>query len=86
MLHPDDCLSLGLSEGDLVRLGNDRGSVLLHARRFDGMQCGVVIVEGIWPNKAFLEAMGINVLIGADAAPPLGGAAFHDTAIWVRAE
>ena len=27
---------------------------------------------------------GINVLTGADAAAPYGGAAFHDNRVWLR--
>ena len=85
LVHPDDCAQIGLGDGDLVRLGNARGSVALHLRAFDGVQRGVVVVESIWPNAAFVEGIGINVLIGADAVAPNGGAAFHDTAIWLRA-
>ena len=43
----------------------------------------VVIVEGIFPNAAFETGMGINVLIGDDEAPPNGGGAFHDCAVWL---
>jgi anaerobic selenocysteine-containing dehydrogenase len=85
LVHPDDCAKIGLGDGSLIRLGNARGSVALHLRPFDGVQRGVVVVESIWPNAAFVEGMGINVLIGADAVAPNGGAAFHDTAIWLRA-
>ena len=85
MIHPDDCAALGLADGGLVRLGNGRGSVLVHTKVFDGVQRGVVVVESLWPNAAFVEGMGINVLIGAEAVRPNGGAAFHDTAIWLRA-
>ena len=85
MVHPDDCDALGLADGGLVRLGNQRGSVLVHTKVFDGVQRGVVVVESLWPNAAFVEGMGINVLIGAEAVRPNGGAAFHDTAIWLRA-
>ena len=46
---------------------------------------GVVIAEGIWPNGAHERGEGINVLTGADAAAPYGGAAFHDNKVWVRA-
>jgi hypothetical protein len=46
---------------------------------------GVVIVEGNWPSGAYLDRVGINVLIGADPVPSNGGAAFHDTAIWLCA-
>ena len=59
-------------------------SIVLHARAFDGLQPGVVVVESIWPNGAFEEGIGINTLTSADAGPPKGGAVFHDTAIWIR--
>ena len=84
MLHPEDCRALGVDSGDRVRLGNRRASVVVHVHPFDGLQRGVVVVEGIWPNAAFEEGLGINALVGADSPPPRGGAAFHDTAIWVR--
>ncbi len=86
LIHPDDCRNIGLADGDRVRIGNQRGDVVVHARPFDGLQQGVVVVEGIWPNKAFIEGVGINALTGADPAPPAGGAAFHDTAVWLRPE
>ena len=56
----------------------------LEARLFDGVQRGVVIAEGIWPNRAHRGGAGINTLIGADAVAPYGGAAFHDAKVWVR--
>ncbi len=68
-----------------MRIGNRRGSLHLHARRFEGLQPGTLVVEGLWANRDFEEGIGINLLVGADAAPPLGGAVFHDTAIWIRA-
>ena len=86
LLHPADAERLSIEDGDLVRLGNKRGEVRLHARRFDGMHAGTVIVEGVWPNRDFKDGLGINHLIGADPLPPRGGAGFHDTAVWVRRE
>lgn len=83
-IHPMDAGDLGIVDGQAVRLGNRRGDVRLHAKLFDGVQRGVVIVESVWPHAAFAEGMGINALTGADAAKPNGGAAFHDNAIWVR--
>ena len=44
----------------------------------------MVVLEGIWPNKYFEGAVGVNRLISADPGYPNGGAAFHDTAIWLR--
>ena len=83
-IHPEDLAALGLEDGVRVRLGNGQGSVVLTARAFDGLQRGVVVVEGIWPNAAFEEGIGINALTSAEPGLPNGGAVFHDTAIWVR--
>jgi anaerobic selenocysteine-containing dehydrogenase len=85
LLHPDDASMLGIAEGGRVELGNDRGEVVLHAKLFAGLKRGVVIAEGIWPNDAHERGEGINVLTGADAPAPHGGAAFHDNKVWVRA-
>ncbi len=72
--------------GDRVRIGNGRGSVLLAAEIDDGQQGDTLVVEGIWPDEAFAERRCINHLIGDDAVPPNGGAAFHDIAVWMRVE
>jgi anaerobic selenocysteine-containing dehydrogenase len=84
LIHPDDCAALGVGAGDRVRLGNTRGSVVVHAKPFTGVQRGVVIVEGIWPNAAFEEGIGINTLISAEPGYPNGGGCFHDNAVWIR--
>lgn len=85
-IHPDDAAELGIADGALVRIGNRRGAVLLHAQHFSGAPCGTLVVESIWPNDAFAEGVGINALTGSDPVAPAGGAAFHDTAVWLRAE
>ena len=85
MVHPEDAGPLGIGEGSRARIGNDKGSVVLHARLFDGVRRGVVVVESIWPHHAFEEGVGINLLTSADAAAPVGGGVFHDTAVWLRA-
>ncbi|MDB5810569.1 MAG: dehydrogenase [Betaproteobacteria bacterium] len=83
-IHPADCVELGIDAGSRVEIGNQRGSVTLHAKPFDGVQRGVLVVESIWPNSAFEGGIGINSLIGADAGAPNGGAAFHDSSVWVK--
>ena len=84
LIHPEALASLGLGDGDRVRIGNAKGSVVVHARAFDGLQRRVVIVEGVWPNHAFEEGIGINLLTSADPGLPGGGAVFHDTSVWLR--
>jgi anaerobic selenocysteine-containing dehydrogenase len=84
LLHPEDCTALGVAEGDRVQLGNERGSVVVHAKAQGGQQRGVVVVEGIWPNQYFDNGIGINALTSAQPGWPNGGAVFHDTAVWIR--
>ncbi len=84
MLHPDDAAPLGIADGDLVRLHNTRGEVLIHARIFDGVRRGVLIAESIWPNAAHVGGKGINTLTGADQIAPFGGAAFHDNRVAIE--
>ena len=83
-IHPEDCQALGVQTDELVRLGNQHGSVAVHAQVFEGVQRGVVVVESIWDNAAFIEDRGINTLISADPGLPNGGAVFHDTAVWIQ--
>jgi anaerobic selenocysteine-containing dehydrogenase len=83
MIHPDALAELGLADGGRVRIGNGKGSVVVHARAFEGLQRRVVVVEGLWPNHAFEEGIGINLLTSADAGLPNGGAVFHDTSVWL---
>jgi anaerobic selenocysteine-containing dehydrogenase len=85
MLHPADAAGLGVAEGEMVRLGNAQGEIVVHARIVEGMQAGVVVVESIWPHADFVGGRGVNVLTSDDPAPPMGGAVFHDTAVWVKA-
>jgi anaerobic selenocysteine-containing dehydrogenase len=84
-IHPEDAARLGLADGDVARLGNQRGDTRLHVELFEGLRRGVLISEGIWPSEAFLDGRGINVLTGDDIVAPFGGAAFHDNRVWVRA-
>ncbi|UES57394.1 molybdopterin-dependent oxidoreductase [Roseibium aggregatum] len=84
-LRPEEAERFGIEDGAKVKMGNRRGVVTLHARYVATVAPGTVISEGIWPNDAFEDGRGINTLTGADPVAPYGGAAFHDTAVWVRA-
>ena len=86
LLHPDDAALLRVSDGDVVRLGNGRGSVRLHAKLSEAVRPGVIVSEGLWENRDFLDGRGINTLTSDDSVAPFGGAAFHDIRVWARAE
>ncbi|MCW4114181.1 molybdopterin oxidoreductase family protein [Aurantimonas sp. MSK8Z-1] len=84
MIHPEDAAALGVEDGGLVEIGNRRGDLRLHARLTEVVRPGTLVHEGLWPNTAFEGGEGINVLTSADPVAPYGGAALHDTAVWVR--
>jgi anaerobic selenocysteine-containing dehydrogenase len=85
LIHPEDLKAHGLADGSPVRIGNARGALSLAAAAFDGVQRGVVVVEGLWGNADFAEGAGINLLTSAEVTLPAGGAPFHDTKVWLRA-
>jgi len=84
MIHPEDAAALEIADGDAVTLGNARGETTLTARWFDGVRRGVLIAESVHPNKNHIGGRGINMLTGAEAVAPVGGAAFHDNKVWIR--
>jgi anaerobic selenocysteine-containing dehydrogenase len=84
MIHPEDAAPLGIVDGDAVTLGNLRGETTLTAKLFDGVRRGVLIAESVHPNKAHIGGRGINMLTGAEAVAPVGGAAFHDNKVWMK--
>ena len=84
MINPADATALDITEGDLVQIGNVRGDIRLHVRITTEVKPGVLIAEGLWPNKAHVDGEGINVLTGADPVAPYGGAAVHDNKVWLR--
>jgi anaerobic selenocysteine-containing dehydrogenase len=84
-IHPLDAAQYGIVDGAMVILCNERGEVKLHAEFFEGVQRGVVICEGIWPNHAHEGGVGINTLTSAKPIAPFGGAAFHDCHVKIKA-
>ncbi len=83
-INPATAARFGVADGRKVVVGNRRGSVTVTAKYIDNTQADTVVVEGIWPAAAFPEGIGINLLIDSAPVAPNGGAAFHDTAVWVK--
>ncbi len=84
LIHSDDAARLQIADGDRVRIGNRQAAIVVHAKLFDGLLSGVVVIESIWPNYAFEGGIGVNALVSAEPGLPNGGAVFHDTAVWVQ--
>lgn len=83
LIHPAVLARLGIREGDAIELGNARGRVRLQARPAPDQHPDTIVVESIWPNDAWPDGVGLNQLLSAEPAPPNGGAAIHDTAVWL---
>ncbi|MEX6506558.1 molybdopterin-dependent oxidoreductase [Jiella sp. M17.18] len=84
MIHPEDAVREGLTDGAVVTIGNTRGAVRLPLRVTGAVKPGVLVHEGLWANSDFPDGEGINTLTGADPVAPFGGAAFHDTRVWLQ--
>ncbi len=64
-IHPDDAKARGIAEGDLVRVWNARGQVLVGAHISDGIKPGIICIhEGAWPDieNGICKNGGANVL------------------------
>ncbi|NKB75685.1 MAG: molybdopterin-dependent oxidoreductase [Gammaproteobacteria bacterium] len=85
LIHPQDGDELGVLDGELVRMGNERGEIELALEYFSEIQRGVVVSESIWPGHAFKGGVGVNALTSSEPGMPNGGAVFHDTAVWLKA-
>lgn len=84
MIHPGDAAALGIADDEAVRVASARGEVELDVKLFDGVRRGVVIAEGVFPNRSHRRGQGINALTGSDPVAPRGGAAFHDNRVAIR--
>jgi len=83
-INKDDCVALGISVGDRVRLENDLGDLVIYVEVTGEVEPGIVVVQSVWPNSSFEEGIGISLLTSAELTAPTGGAVYHDTAVWIR--
>jgi anaerobic selenocysteine-containing dehydrogenase len=81
-IHPDDAQSRGLSDGDPVRVFNDRGSVHLNAMLNPALPAGVVAARLDWA-KLHPGAANINALTSERLTDIGGGATFYSTLVEV---
>jgi len=79
-IHPADAAARGISDGQSVRVFNDRGATVLPARVTDRIAPGVVsIKEGAWftPDASGQDTRGCSNVLIADRASPAGAAPFN---------
>ena len=83
-LHPDDAAERGLAAGQLVRVGNERGSFVAVLAVGDAARRGVAATtKGHWP-KLLAAGANVNAATEERDADLGGGAVFHDCSVWVE--
>src|SRR6185295_18835930 len=82
-IHPDDASQRGIAEGELVRVFNDRGIVLLTASLTDAVRPGVVVSRGLWWGRNSRGGHGVNATTPQRLADMGGGATFFSNLVEV---
>lgn len=88
-LHPQDAAERGIADGDLVRVWNHRGQVLVGALVTDGIRPGVVCIhEGAWPDldsDRLCKNGAVNVLtLDIPTSRLANGCAANSSLVWAE--
>ena len=82
-IHPFDAQSRGVSEGDRVRVSNDRGAIELTAMLNQHLPAGVVAARLDWA-KLHPDGANVNALTSERLTDIGGGATFYSTMVEVE--
>ena len=77
LIHPLDAEKLNIKDGGVCEIGNNRGNIIIHAKLFEGLKRGVLVVESLWPNASYIGGVGVNSLTGSDPVAPVGLSLIH---------
>jgi anaerobic selenocysteine-containing dehydrogenase len=84
-IHPADAQARGLTDGQPVRVFNDRGGFRARAVVADSVRPGVVVTQGIWWNRYTVDGVNCNVTTSTRLTDLGGGATFFDNLVQVEA-
>ena len=84
-IDPVDAAARGLTDGDVARVWNERGSLELTVRLSDRVRPGVVSVPFGWWMYQHRDGNVANSLTNDTLSDFGGGVAFHDTRVQVAA-
>ena len=82
-MHADDASARDITDGDQVRVYNDRGSITVRVQVTDRVRPSVMTVSFGW-GLAASGGVGCNVLTNDRSTDMSGGTAFHDTLVEVE--
>lgn len=80
MVNPSDCEARGISDGDYIRIFNDRGSCTLRARFNNGIRPGMVVIDHGWDQDQFVDGFYCD-LIGYNVTPVVANSYYFDALI-----
>lgn len=83
-MNPADASRRGITDGQTVRVRNDRGSLLAKAVVGDTVQPGVVVSFGIWWNRYTPDGVNVNTVTSTKLTDQGGGATFYDNLVEVE--
>ncbi len=81
LIHPSDAAQYGVTDGAMIRLSSQQGSVTRTARVTDKASAGAVIAEGTWWAGSAPDGLGINTLTSQRLTDLGGGSTFHNTPV-----
>jgi anaerobic selenocysteine-containing dehydrogenase len=83
-MHTEDAKARNISDGDLVRVYNDRGSYELRASINDKPRRGVVVAPSVWWRKHAPDGRNANSVTSQRIADLGGAATFYDCLVEVE--
>lgn len=82
-IHPEDAACRDITDGDTVRVSNERGSITLPARVTEDIMAGTVLVPGNWWPKLRPDGQNINRVTRQQEADMGGSPTFYDVRVRV---
>ena len=84
-IHPDDAASRGIVNGAMVRIFNDRGSMLAKARVTAKARIGLVVGLSIWWKKFAIDGKNANEVTSQRLTDMGNAPTFYDVLVQVEA-
>ncbi len=83
-INPKDAKVREIKDGDLVKVENMRGSVVIKAKVIGSVLPGVVVSAGLWWKENYENGSGVNALTPDSLSDIGGGATFFSASVEVK--
>ncbi|MHB8232675.1 MAG: molybdopterin-containing oxidoreductase family protein [bacterium] len=83
-INPKDAEERKIKDGDLVKVENRLGMIIIKAKVIDSVLPGVVVSTGLWWRENYINGCGLNTLTNDRLSDIGGGATFFSTSVEVE--